>query len=1268
MRPHRRILPSFAVVCLLLLVASAHAQARQTLRHHVRPAVSSGQALPVAALDPSQRLNLAIMLPLRNQDELSTLLANLYDPNSASYRHFLTVAQFTEQFGPSAADYQSVTAFAKAHGLTVTATPANRMLVDVSGSVAQINKAFHVTMTLYRHPTEQRNFYSPDREPSLDLSTPIAHIAGLNNFSLPRPMTTRASAGRATPASSVGSGPGGAYLGSDMRAAYYGGSALTGSGQAVGLLEFSGYDLSDVDLTFSNAGQSYTVPINNVLLDGATGQSNGDDGEEVIDIVQSISMAPGLSQVLVYIAPPVNDVDVFNQMAADNIAKQLSCSWLWEPEDASVDDPIFQEFAAQGQTLFVASGDYGAYTNFTNFAYYFPAEDAFITAVGGTDLTTTGPGGAWVSETAWNGIVDNTSSNATGGGISPDGISLPQWQSGLATALNGASRTSRNVPDVAAEASTDNYACDMGVCDGGWGGTSFGAPRWAGLLALVNQQLVSQGQSTAGFINPALYAIGMSSASGANFHDITVGNNDVTAGVLGGFNAVPGYDLVTGLGSPIGQALIESLPAPNFSIAASPNTLTVIGGGAAGTSVIALGAVSNFGGTVTLSASGLPKGVTASFNPPTISGTGTSKLSLKAGSAVTQGNANLTITGTSGTLTATTSVALSVDFAFSVTPATQTVTASQSVTYKAAVTMKSGFTGTVNLSVAGLPSGATGKFNPPSLSASGTSTLTVTTTSATPAGNYSLSILGTTGSLVQTLTAPLVVNTAATDFSLSASPNAVTIGQTVGSNIGTSTITITSQNNFSSPVTLSAAGVANGVTAQFFPNPVTPAPDGTATSILTLTEITWPAPSGNFPVIVTGTSGSEVATSNLTLTVQPLLFELAAGDANVLLSRGTTGSFTVNAIGPASFTSPVTLSLTGLPSGVTAQFTPNPMIPVLGYSGATVYLTASSTAPAGVYFINLVGTSGSFSTSINGLQLTVTPAGFTVTSSPTSISLAQGGKATSTITVTAQNGFAGKVGLNAWNLPDGLIAEFSPSSELNVPRNGSATATLKLAAAKSTTLGTNTITIAGGFWSPTYSLMLYNLSIPVTVTGSSATFVTLTNQFNLSGIEPDGWVFSDYTRGMDNQGHAYSGDLLSAWNAMWNGTAFTVSTQPDEFNVVQGAGQTIPLPAGNFSSLQWLGTGVNGQQLSQPFIVHYSDGTSTTITQSMSDWQNPQNFAGESKAFTMAYNDNLYNGGRVPRATYLYGYSFALNKAKTVASITLPKNVNVDALAMTLVP
>ena len=553
---------------------------------HTRQAVVTGQAVPVGTLPATQRLNLSIVLPLRDVPALQALLSDLYDPRSPRYRHYLSVQDFTDRFGPSQADYDAVTAFAAANGMRVTGIAANRLTVGVEASVGAIEQAFHVRMRLYRHPTEPQNFYAPDREPTVAL--PLWHVSGLDDFSLPHPaLSVQKRAAR--PRALAGSGPGGAYLASDMRTAYYGGTALTGAGQAVAVLEFGGYWSGDVDLYYSTTGQTNTVPINNVLVGGASNCTRAcTDDEEVADIVQAIGMAPGLAQLLVYTGN--DDVAMFNQMAIDNAAKQISVSWTWTPPDPSSDDPIFQELAAQGQSVFVASGDCGSYViNSTGdcsngsgtVPALYPPEDPYVTAVGGTAMTTAGAGGPWAFEGAWNG---------SGGGYA-DSFALPGYQNGIANAANDASTSLRNVPDVAADAVPDSYYCSNGSCDPGntvLGGTSLATPRWAGFMALVNQQAAQTGGAPVGFLNPAIYAIGAGASYPQLLHDVTSGSN-------GGFSAVSGYDLVTGWGSPNGQALIDALtgtaaPTTPGVAAISPTSGRIAGG----TSVTITG--SNFTG------------------------------------------------------------------------------------------------------------------------------------------------------------------------------------------------------------------------------------------------------------------------------------------------------------------------------------------------------------------------------------------------------------------------------------------------------------------------------------------------------------------------------------------------------------------------------------------------------------------------------------------------------------------------------------------------
>jgi subtilase family serine protease len=258
-----------------------------------------------------------------------------------------------------------------------------------------------------------------------------------------------------------------------------------------------------------------------------------------LDIEMSISMAPGLSQVVVYVGS--SDVSIFSRMASDNTSKQLSCSWGWTDDESSL-DPIFKEMAAQGQTVFVATGDSGSRTPADT---VWPADDPYITAVGGTDLTTNGPGGPWESETGWSGSAGMPSKN---------NIPIPGYQKlpGVIDSSNNGSTTLRNIPDVAAEANTNQYSCYDGGCSGGNGGTSYAAPQWAGFMAMVNQQAVATGGATVGFLNPTLYRIGVGSSYDSDFHDIVSGSN-------GKYSAVTGYDLVTGWGSFDGPNLIESL-------------------------------------------------------------------------------------------------------------------------------------------------------------------------------------------------------------------------------------------------------------------------------------------------------------------------------------------------------------------------------------------------------------------------------------------------------------------------------------------------------------------------------------------------------------------------------------------------------------------------------------------------------------------------------------------------------------------------------------
>jgi subtilase family serine protease len=659
-----RKIPTVLFVSLwVLLVSVSQAQNRPVLSHQLPSSVASGQAQFQGVVDAGEHLQLALSLPLRNEAELDATLADIYNPSSPNFHHYLTPDEFTERFGPTQADYDEVVAWAIAKGLTVTSTTSNRRFVNVDGPVSLINRAFNLNLQRYADPVNPgRTFHAPDREPTIDLSVALLAISGLDDE------YPKVSHVRKMPANIIatvkpnimGSGPNNTYLPSDMRAAYYGSGPLTGAGQTVAVFSFDGYISSDLNVYYASTGMHATVPVSNVLVNGYNGACFGftstgaidpntcDDTEQILDIVNVMGMAPGLSQILFYEGNSATSV--LNKMVTDNIAKVITSSW-GGGDFGAASTPIFKQMASQGQTYLSASGDSGQFNRSTEDA---PALDPNITQVGGTSLNTLGSAGPWVSETGWA---------YSGGGFLPTssgGFAIPSWQqlSGVITAADQGSTSFRNSPDVAAEADFDNTTVDNGVFTCCYGGTSFAAPRWAGFLALINQQSVANGRGTVGFLNPTIYNIGISSAFTTDFHDITSGLNKPTAGTGNGFNAVAGYDLVTGWGSPT-SALVTALAGPpgDFSLAASPSSVSIVSG-SSGTTTVTVSPTNGFSSAVSLSVSGVPSGVTASFNPTSTTSTSTLQLSVSA--AATPGSYTLTVTGNSGSLTHSSTVTLNV--------------------------------------------------------------------------------------------------------------------------------------------------------------------------------------------------------------------------------------------------------------------------------------------------------------------------------------------------------------------------------------------------------------------------------------------------------------------------------------------------------------------------------------------------------------------------------------------------------------------------------
>jgi uncharacterized repeat protein (TIGR01451 family) len=539
------------------------------LAGHV-PAKAVQKSVFLNRLDGNTQVPITFVLPLRNQNELAELIERLHDPADDLYGKYLTTEQFVARYAPTQEDHDKVVAYAKKMGLSVSNTHANRLLVNASGPARVVESAFGLNLHQYMSPAG-RTFHAPNSDPAVPahIASVITGIVGLDNHARYRPYrhlkamaSSSASGSHAFP-----SGPGGGFSPSDIVTAYnLTGLPANGSNQVIALFELAGYQASDINAYTSYFGLP-TASLKNVIVDG--GSTDGVDAEVTLDIELALALAPA-SQIYVYEGPNSNQgvIDTYNRIATDNIAKQVSTSWgLGEDMNSAqaiqAESAIFQQMAAQGQTIFAAAGDSGAYDDYGNnnsmtLVVDDPASQPYVVGVGGTNLAVDANTGAYQMETVWNEGLGN---GAGGGGVSSV-WPIPSWQSNIPTVF---SKTNRNVPDVALDADpSTGYAIYF---QGQWqifGGTSCAAPLWAAFTACVNQARATAGQAPLGFANPILYAIGTGMSYATNFHDVTTGNNLY-------YNAGAGYDNATGWGSFNGANLFAQLTAGNSTPVPPPS-------------------------------------------------------------------------------------------------------------------------------------------------------------------------------------------------------------------------------------------------------------------------------------------------------------------------------------------------------------------------------------------------------------------------------------------------------------------------------------------------------------------------------------------------------------------------------------------------------------------------------------------------------------------------------------------------------------------------
>ena len=543
---------SFCILAVLAIAASAHGAPTSPKGSSISARVR--EATVLEREDPMTQHRVVVGLDLRNREELESLLADIQNPASPRYRRFLTPEEFSSRYAPSADTEQRVVDYLQANGLGVTRRFSNHLVVAAVGSVAALNRAFGVE--LHRVFFKGAPHFAAINEPSLpnDIAGHVVGVLGLDDLSAKHPHLRRI---RLAVAPSDAVGPFCcSFSPNDLKVFYDNGGAYHGTGETVVIAGAFAWSDSDVDTFNAQWGLA--------LLPAGSGQvctgdptasgcqidfSSADQSSEItFDVEYAHGTAPGAT-IVNYMAASTSSADftvMYNRIVTDNPGHIVTTSWgSCEAGTAAAEqrtnDDIFAAGNALGQTWFAASGDSGSRDCSGRLTVDHPANSPHVIGVGGTaaecsgGMTDGNPACAgWGSEGGWSG---------SGGGISQV-FTRPQFQTGCGVPAG----TQRLVPDVALEAdpsSPGNFVYENGE----WyvfGGTSGGAPQWAGIFAELNQKLGGTGLGNPG---ARLYSVCGTNA----FHDITTGWNGV-------YSAGGGYDMVTGLGSPDVATLLVTSP------------------------------------------------------------------------------------------------------------------------------------------------------------------------------------------------------------------------------------------------------------------------------------------------------------------------------------------------------------------------------------------------------------------------------------------------------------------------------------------------------------------------------------------------------------------------------------------------------------------------------------------------------------------------------------------------------------------------------------
>ncbi len=835
-----------------------------------------------------QQMVLVLKPSAAQQAALETLLEAQRTPSSPYFHHWLTPGEFAEHYGASEMDVQQIVSWLQGHGLHAGQVTASRRAIEFSGTAEQVERAFGTSMRQYRVDGALHVANASDPVIPGALAPVVAGVLSLNDF---RPAAMNS--GIRNPAVEYTFGGTHFVTPADLAAIYDVNPLYTqgvdGSGQSVAVVGRSNVKLSDLRAFRS----TYGLPVNDpqVIVNGIDpGTANFNELlEATLDAEYAGALARMASVKFVATASTATTDGVFlsaQYIVNQNLAPVMTMSFgMCEAQLGAAANTfisgLWQQAAAQGITVVVASGDSGAAgcdAPTSTYAHNGQGVNGLCSTpydlcIGGTEFNDAGnPAQYWsgsntagtygsalsyVPEVVWN--ESGGSLWASGGGRSQV-YAKPSWQTGPGVSLD----RSRDVPDVSlTAASHDGYMVVVGGQQYAVGGTSASAPALASMLGLVVQSTGSR----LGLANPRLYSLAAQQGSGgaAVFHDILKGSNGVP--LLVGYAAGSGFDMATGLGSVDASMMVshwlDGQSGPALQLTMDRSALAVMAG-MTGTIAVQVGGTGGLNSAVALTASGLPAGVSATFSVPSIAapGTGSSSLLLTVDGSVIPGVYGFNVNAHGGAVSASSPATLTVTAAgielmssqdkISVTPGNKASTVFTTVGSSALIAG-------VTFHHAGIPAGVTASFSPASIAApgSGSTTMTLTCGSTAVTGSYVMLVTAAAGSV--TKSAQVLLNIPSLTAKGGVTATSITRGATAAVGVSTQV-----GGGFSAPVTITVTGLPSGVTAAAT-GPI--AAPGAGTAVITLSASST-ATLGNARITITTSGGGLTAAVPILLTTR----------------------------------------------------------------------------------------------------------------------------------------------------------------------------------------------------------------------------------------------------------------------------------------------------------------------------------------------------------------------------------------------------------------